>query len=750
MKQVLVKGGKVHLETVPPPAMGPGMALVRVQYSLISSGTESSFVSSGGTAAYALKKAKDPLNIEKVKRKLASVGVKGTLDIVRSKLLEFQAPGYSTSGVIVACGAEVPGFRVGDRVACAGVGYACHAEFNAVPHQLLTPLPDAVDFDAGAFVALGAIAMQGVRRAQPTFGETIVVIGLGLVGLLAVQIARAAGCRVIGCDPVVTRRNLALELGVEAACTPDELESFVHEWSAGYGADAVIVCAASKDSAIANQAIDLCRQRGRVSVVGAVGMHLEREGLFRKEVDFSLSCSYGPGRYDAGYEEKGLDYPIGHVRWTEGRNMAEFLRMVAEGKVRVSPLVSRIDSIDDAANAYDAITRGDGDTIAVLLRYDVTTSAVPPVYGGVGGVDPVLNLRSIHPPAGSIGVAVIGAGAFAQAFHLPNLQRIEGCHLEAVAARTGSSAKQTGERFGARYCTTDLDAILADPKVHAVVIATRHNLHASQALAALDAGKHVFVEKPMALTVADCEAICTKAADKGLLVSVGFNRVFSPHARAAKAVLSKVPGPKQVLYRCNAGPRAADHWSLDPEVGGGRILGEAVHFVDFCCWLLEAEPVSIVAQAAGNAPDRNDLTTLMRFPSGSLATIIYCTSGSPNSGKERIEVYGGGGSISIDDFRGVRFDGLPGKSVKPGREDKGQFGLLQNFIRAVRGEESLEVTAAHGLRATRIALEAMASARGGLTPPTPPQAGGTNQTDQSDPTDQSDEVSPLAKGIFPL
>ncbi|MBL7644678.1 MAG: bi-domain-containing oxidoreductase [Candidatus Hydrogenedentes bacterium] len=741
MKQVLVKGGRVHLETVPPPAIGLGMALVRVSYSLISSGTESSFVSSGGTAAYALKKAKDPLNIEKVKRKLATVGVKGTLDIVRGKLLEFQAPGYSTSGVIVACGADVPGFRVGDRVACAGVGYACHAEFNAVPHQLLTPLPDGVDFDAGAFVALGAIAMQGVRRAQPTFGETIVVIGLGLVGLLAAQVVRAAGCRVIGCDPVVTRRNLALELGVEAACAPDELEGVVHEWSAGYGADAVIVCAASKDSAIANQAIDLCRPRGRVSVVGAVGMHLEREGLFRKEVDFSLSCSYGPGRYDTAYEENGLDYPIGHVRWTEGRNMAEFLRMVAEGKVRVSSLISRIDSVDDAASAYDAITRGDGDTIAALLRYSISNEdrlgvhpPFPPVHlrriFDSGGMDPVLNLRSINPPAGSIGVAVVGAGAFAQAFHLPNLQRIEGCHLEAVAARTGSSAKQTGERFGARYCTTDIDVILADPKVHAVVIATRHNLHAAQALAALDAGKHVFVEKPMALTVADCEAICAKASETGLLVTVGYNRVSSPHARAAKAALAKVSGPTQVIYRCNAGPRPADHWSLDPEEGGGRILGEAVHFYDFCCWLLNADPVSVIAQAAGIAPDWNDLTTLLRFPDGSLATVIYCTTGSLNSGKERIEIYRGGGSIVIEDYRGVRFDGLPGKSVKPGREDKGQFGLLQNFIRAVRGEEPLEVTAAHGLRATRIALEALASARG------------TSRTNWTDRTDEGDRTNP--------
>lgn len=717
MKQVLVKGGKVHLETVPPPAMGAGMALVRVHYSLISSGTESSFVSSGSTAAYALKKAKDPLNIEKVKRKLATVGVKGTLDIVRSKLLEFQAPGYSTCGVIVACGAEVPGFRVGDRVACAGVGYACHAEYNAVPHQLLTPLPDGVDFDAGAFVALGAIAMQGVRRAQPTFGETIVVIGLGLVGLLAAQIARAAGCRVIGCDPVASRRALALELGLERACAPDELDAIAQEWTAGYGADAVIVCAASKDSAIANQAIDLCRPRGRVSVVGAVGMHLEREGLFLKEVDFSLSCSYGPGRYDTGYEEKGLDYPIGHVRWTEGRNMAEFLRMLAEGKVIVSPLISRVDAIDDATRAYGAIAQGDGDTIAALLRYEVPVDLVSPAHGGASSRNvlpkSVLNLRAITPPAGSIGVAVIGAGAFARAVHLPNLQRIEGCHLEAVAARTGSSAKQAAERFGARYCTTDISAILADPKVHAVVIATRHNLHAAQTLAALDAGKHVFVEKPMALTVADCKAICTKAEETGLLVSVGYNRIFSRHARAAKAALATASGPKQVIYRCNAGPRPANHWSIDPEEGGGRILGEAVHFFDFCCWLLGADPISVVAQASGGAPDWNDLSTLLRYPDGSLATVIYCTTGSPNSGKERIEIFGSGGSICIDDFRGARFDGLPGESVKSGREDKGQRGLLQNFIRAVRGEEALEVTAAHGLRATRIAQEAMASARRG-------------------------------------
>lgn len=705
MKQVLVKGGKVHLEEVPPPALGPGMALVRVRYSLISSGTESGFVSSGGTAAYALKKARDPLNLEKVKRKLATVGVKGTLDIVRGKLLEFQSPGYSSAGVIVACAADVPGFRVGDAVACAGVGYACHGEYNAVPHQLLTPLPEGVDFEAGAFVALGAIAMQGVRRARVEFGETVVVMGLGLVGLLAAQIARAAGCRVIGCDPVAARRELAQGLGIEVACAPDELPGIVHEWSAGYGADAVIVCAASKDSAIANQAITLCRPRGRVSVVGTVGMHLLREGLFRNEIDFSLSCSYGPGRYDPAYEEGGLDYPIGHVRWTEGRNMAEFLRMVAEGKVRVAPLISRIDDIDNAAAAYDAITSGAGDTIAALLRYPAPAEAeaLP---------EHTLTLRAIAPTTDSIGVGVIGAGAFARAVHLPNLQKIVGCHLEVVAARTGGSARQTADRFGARACTTDFEAVLADGRVGAVIIATRHHQHGAQALAALDAGKHVFVEKPLALTVAECEAIAAKAAEKRLLVSVGFNRTCSAHARAAKAGLSTMRGPKQIVYRCNAGPLPADHWTLDPTQGGGRILGEAVHFFDFCCWLLDAAPVSIHAEAAGTSPDYNDLTTLLRFPDGSLATVIYCTSGAPAFGKEHIEIFGGGGAIRIDDFRGIRFEGVSGASVKPGREDKGQLALLRNFIDAVRGEATLEVSAARGLLATRIALNALASARG--------------------------------------
>ncbi len=710
MKQVLVKGGKVDIVDVPPPGLAPGMALVRVSHSLISSGTESSFVSEGGMLSYVLKKARDPLNVEKVKRKLASVGIKGTLDVVRNKLFEFQAPGYSTSGVIVECAEDVPGFRVGDRVACAGVGYASHAEYNAVPHQLLTPIPDGVDFDEAAFVTLGATAMQGARRAQLTLGETVVVLGLGLLGQLAAQIVRASGCRVIGCDPISEKRSLAQQLGADVACAPGELADTVAEWTGGYGADAVIICAASKESIVTNQALDLCRQKGRVTVVGAVGLELQREPLYMKELDFFLSCSYGPGRYSPNYEEKGLDYPIGYVRWTEGRNMAEFLRMIAERKVQVKPLISVVKPVDEAQAAYSAILEGRPDVISALIHYgDVSGTPSAPKC--------IFSLKTKSAASGGVGIAVIGAGAIAQAFHFPNIAKIPGCHLEAVADRVGSTAKQAGDKYGARYCTTEYRDVLQDSNVNAVVIATRHNLHKEIALAAIEAGKHVFVEKPLALTVEDCETICTTVEQKGVVLTVGFNRRFSPWSQQAKHSLKHMPGTKMILYRCNAGPLPKGHWATDPIEGGGRIAGEAVHFFDWCCWMLDSDPVSIRADRVDAVSDaviaEDNLTTLLRFPDGSLATIVYCCVGHPSLAKERIEVFGGNSALTIDDYKGIELAGVPGKSVRGGQQDKGMFGLMENFIQAIRGEATLSVTAQHGLRATRIAREALHNARAG-------------------------------------
>jgi predicted dehydrogenase/NADPH:quinone reductase-like Zn-dependent oxidoreductase len=709
MKQVLVKGGTVSVEETPPPSAGAGMALVRVSHSLISSGTESGFVDAHGVAGYALKKARDPLNIEKVRRKLASAGIRGTLDIVRNKLFEFQAPGYSSAGVIVACGPDVPGFRVGDRVACAGVGYASHAEYNAVPHALLTPLPESVSYEEAAFVALGAIALHGVRQASLTLGETVVVSGLGLVGQLAVQLARAAGARVIGCDPVPEKQQLALSLGAEAVCDPASLGDLVEDRTAGVGADAVLLCAASKGSEVTAQALDICRQRGRVVVIGAVGMQLPREPMYMKEIDFRLSCSYGPGRYQPDYEEHGVDYPLAYVRWTEGRNMAEFLRLVGAGLVRVKPLISETHPVESAGVAYAAVTSGKPDFVAALLDYTggQPLDTRPPARG--------MALARKGAARSGVGVAVIGAGGFATGVHLPNLARLSGCRLEAVCARTGPKAKQAAERFGARYCTTDYNEILSDDKVDAVIVATRHNVHAEITLAALRAGKHVFVEKPLALTVEDAEAICALAAETGKLVSVGFNRRCSRYAEAARDALRTAAGPVSIHYRCNAGPLPVTHWTRDPLEGGGRILGEAVHFFDLCRWLSGGNPARISAEhlvLPGAEHSDDNLAVSLAMDNGALANVLYLTNGHTGLGKERIEITSGGGALVIDDWKSIRFHGLKGKDASSSTEDKGQAALLDNFLRAVRGEAELLVTAEDGLWATRIAVDALARAVG--------------------------------------
>jgi len=705
MRQVLVRGGHVHIEEVPIPTPGPGQALVRVNRSLISSGTESGFVSQGGTASFVMKKARDPLNVQKVKRKLAAVGVRGTIDVIKSKLFEFQVPGYSTAGIIVECGPDLHGFRVGDRVACAGVGYACHAEYNVVPQQLLTPVPDGLELEEAAFVSLGAIAMQGVRQTSPTFGETFIVMGLGLVGQIAMQILRAAGCHVIGSDPVASKRVLADSLGADATCAPGELAAVVNEWTAGFGADGVVICAASPESVVANSALDLCRPKGRVTVVGAVGMDLARESLYMKELDFRLSCSYGPGRYNANYEEKGLDYPIGYVRWTEGRNMSEFLRMIADKRVAVKPLISVRSPIENAQEAYAAILDKEREAISAIITYGPDEPAADqPTSRG-------LVIKALHARTDQVGVAVIGAGGFASAFHLPNLAKMPGARLEAVVDVVGHKAKSAAEKHGARYCTSDYQEVLADDRVQAVVIATRHHLHPVIAQAAAARGKHVFTEKPLAITVAECKAVCETVQHTGVLLSVGFNRRFSKFSQQAKAIVDTWHGPKMILYRCNAGPVPPGHWVDDPVEGGGRIVGEGVHFFDLCCWLIGQDPIDVRADridATGqDIVPHDNLTTILRFADGSTATILYCALGHPSILKEQIEIFGNGSAICIDDFRGIRFGGLGRKDEKQTGEHKGQYELLDNWVNAIRGEAELSVTAAHGLRATWIAQEAM-------------------------------------------
>lgn len=713
MKQVFVKSGKAVVEEVPVPLPAPGMALVRVVASLISSGTESGFFSEGGALGYLLKKASDPRNVEKVKRKLATVGFKGTLDIVRNKVLEPQAPGYSSAGVIIELGPDTPFFHVGDRVACSGVGYACHAEYNAVPHPLLTPIPDPLSFEEAAFVSLGAIALQGVRRAQPTLGETFVVIGLGLIGQLVVQILRAGGCHVIGCDVVPSRRELAKELGADVVGMPDQLEGIVQEETAGYGADGVLICAASKESGITNHALRLCRSRGRVVIIGAVGMHLERESMYANELDFLMSCSYGPGRYNPLYEERGLDYPIGYVRWTQGRNMSEFLRMASEKKVCLTPLITVREPVERAESAYDMVLRG-GQTIAAILQYGAATQSLEQQR-----MVRRLNLSDMPKTKADISIAIIGAGAIATGHHLPNLKRIPGCSVRAIATRSGIKAKQLAKQHGTAYCTTDYREVLADDGVDAVVIATRHHIHKEIALAAIEAGKHVFVEKPLALTADECEEICTAAMQRGVLLTVGFNRRFAPLAIEAKQLLKQAAGSVTLLYRCNAGTLPANHWVFDPIEGGGRIRGEAVHFFDFARWLLEDDPVDIQAvtlRSEIQAYENDSVSVLLRFRNGSQATIVYCGMGSSAMPKERIEIFRGGISLLIDDFKTLSIYDRKCKTVSHRYVNKGLYELMAHFVAALQGKEVLSVTGEDGRWATFIAEEALRKAEGAAKP----------------------------------
>lgn len=718
MKQVLISGtGEVVVTDVPAPVCPQGGLLVRATHSLISTGTESMSVASGGKRENLIVKAiKNPQLVAKVLQKVATLGVRDTVSLVKNRTRTYMATGYSATGVVVEVGAGVSGFSIGDRVACAGAGHANHAEIMAVPQNLAVQVPDGVPGDEAAFVTLGAIAVQGVRRARIQFGESVLVVGLGLIGLLTVQILKAAGCRVIGADVVSSRVELARTLGMDVGVVigeGPELPVVCRSVTSGHGVDVALLTAATPSSIPANTAMDACRERGRVVVVGDVGMSLRRESMYRKELDFVISRSYGPGRYDPVYEEKGQDYPFGFVRWTENRNMAEFLRLVSTGNVRVQPLISQVYPVAEAAAAYQRVSADRRNVIALVFSYPTASSGAQPVFAAERRI---LLANPGATRSGTVRVGLIGAGGFAQSVHLPNLKKL-GARLHAVASRTAHNARQNAEQYGAAYATTDYRQLLSDPDIDAVLIATRHNLRREVILEAAAAGKHVFVEKPLAITIADCEAIQAAVSQHGVLLSVGFNRRFAPTAQLLKRELDRTPGPKMMLYRVNAGPLPPDHWLYDPVEGGGRIIGEGTHFFDFLAFLCGEEPVAIHAESlAGSgtpAQDRDNLVASVRFAGGSIGTLMYTGTGHTAASKERVEVYAAGRTAVLDDFKDLSLAGFSTQGVKGRFIDKGQLQLLQNFLSAVQGKESLGVSAVDGLRATRMAAAAYATASGG-------------------------------------
>jgi threonine dehydrogenase-like Zn-dependent dehydrogenase len=600
--QVAMSGGEVRVVEVPEPVVRPGTVLVRTSHSLISAGTESASIGSGGRREnLVLKAIRNPALVMKVVDRVASHGLKSTAELVKTRVSTEMPSGYSCAGIVEAVGEGVVDIHVGDRVACAGAGYANHAAVNVVPRNLVARIPDAVSFEEAAFVTLGAIALQGVRRAEPGLGDRVAVLGLGLLGQITAQMLRAAGAVVIGVDVRPDRVARAQALGLDQGFTVAERDfvAGILERTSGRGADAVIVTAAGGDAGLLNKAFEACRRKGRVVLVGDVPIRIQRDKIYKKEIDFLISTSYGPGRYDPAYEEGGHDYPFGYVRWTEGRNLEEVLRQVAAGSLRVKPLVDATHPVENAGEAYASLA-SENRPIGILLDYHLDATATAP-----RGVSYRPIRRAVAPPKeGAFGVGVVGYGGYFRSMLLPLLKAHPGFSLASACARSGLTVRAAVENDGFARGTTDYRELLEDPSVSVVYVATRHDLHYTVARAAVEAGKAVFVEKPMTMTVADARELAAAVERRRVLLTVGFNRRFSPHAARLKELLDPIASPRTLAYRVNAGSLPPEHWLLDPVEGGGRLLGEGVHFFDLLRFLAGADPVRVLpVSAAGRERD---------------------------------------------------------------------------------------------------------------------------------------------------
>jgi len=661
------RSGALRVIDAPAPRAGRGSALVASAVSLISAGTEKQIVDLARSSLAGKALARPDL----VRQTLRKAKAEGIMPVVRKVFAKLDTPiplGYSLAGTVVDAGPGA-GVAAGDRVACAGAGIANHAEYNAVPKNLLVRIPDGVSDEDASFVTLGAIALQGVRVANPTLGERVVVSGLGLIGLLTVQLLKANGCKVLGFDPNPARAALALELGADRAVS-EGLEAAAAGFTGGHGADAVIVTASTKSSGPLNQAAEISRMKGRVVVVGMVGMTIDREPFYKRELDLRLSMSYGPGRYDPAYELEGHDYPLPFVRWTEQRNMEAFLELVAAGRVTPSRLVTHRFPIEAAEQAYKLMD-GAEPYLAILLTY--AEAPEPPRHG----VDVA--------PAGGVrageGIAFIGFGNYAKAVLLPALKKAGGAALHTVVTATGISAHGAAESFGFARAATDPEEAIGNPEIGTIVIATRHDSHADLAIRALRAGKNVFVEKPLALTPDELSAVAEAARGAPGLLTVGFNRRFAPLVAEAKAALGARTSPLTMTYRVNAGSVPRDSWLHGPQ-GGGRIIGECCHFVDTLAAIAGAPPVF----AEGLSPDKvaDSVAAVLRFADGSVGTILYSSLGDPAVAKERIEIFGAGVVVEIDDFSAIRISRGGKSKRRAARQDKGQGDMLVAFLGAVR------------------------------------------------------------------
>ncbi|GGV03682.1 oxidoreductase [Streptomyces litmocidini] len=686
MKQVVqnYKSGELAVLDVPVPGCKPGGVLVRTAYSLISTGTELMKVSEAGMSMLGKARSR-PDQVAKVVQSVATNGVPATYRKVMGKLDSYTPLGYSLCGVVEQVGAGIDDVKVGDLVACAGNEHALHAELNWVPKNLYTPVPDGLAPRHAAFGTVGSIALQGVRQGEPQLGEVALVIGLGLIGQLVVQLLAAAGVRVVGADPDPARCELAERLGAEACGDPGSasVEAAVAELTGGHGVDQVYLAAGGGSNQPVELAARLCRDRGRVVDIGKCRLDLPWNAYYEKELDVRFSRSYGPGRYDPEYELEGRDYPIGYVRWTERRNLACFLDLMARGGVDVEPLVSHVADFDDAVETYRSLKDGELKAVAVLFRYPGRAEEAPEAPAVAV---PAVNVR--RTTAGAAGtpvrVAFVGAGNYATSMLLPHLAGREGVELSTVVTTTALSAANAQRKFGFARATTDLDAVLGDGSVDAVFVVTRHSSHADLTRKALLAGKSVFVEKPLALTEDELAGVLATVEESGNdRLQVGFNRRFAPLLQEAKQRFGARTGPANLRYLVNAGRLEHGSWYLRQGSEGSRFAGEGGHFIDTASWLLDADPVSVYAVAT---PGNEDLQVVLRYPDGSTATISYVTTGASGFPKETLDLVADGKVLRLDDFVRASVYGRKRwvSSRLPKARDKGQNAELAAFFRAVR------------------------------------------------------------------
>jgi predicted dehydrogenase/threonine dehydrogenase-like Zn-dependent dehydrogenase len=684
MKQIVqnFKTGKLSQREVPTPSLASGGILVQTVNSLISTGTETSMLELARKSM--LGKAKErPDQVRQVIEKVKKEGLRSTYQKVINQLDEPKPLGYSCAGIVVEVGASGGNFSVGDRVACAGAGYANHSEVNFIPKNLAVKIPENVSFEEAAYTTVGAIALQGVRQASPSIGDNVFVLGLGLLGLITVQLLKANGCNVIGTDLDPKKVEMAERLGIDFAIKGDQQKiiSTVQNITDNRGVDSVIITAGTKSNEPIELSAELARQKGRVVALGVISLNVPRSIFYVKELDLRLSLSYGPGRYDPYYEERGQDYPYAYVRWTEQRNMHAILRLMAQEKLDVKSLTSHKFMFEKAEEVYRDILSGKDSYLGVLFEYNLEKKH---------SKFQILPDKKNRKTDEIIVVGLIGAGNYAGSMLYPELKKHEDAQILGLATGSGISAEDKARKYGAEIITTDYNVLLKEKRINTVFITTRHSLHAQQIINSLKANKHVFVEKPLALSIEDLKLINDTYENTDKLLLVGYNRRYSPLTTHLKEFFKEHDGPMNLMYRISAGFIPKDHWLQDPLEGGGRVIGEVCHFVDYLTYLTNSLPNEVFARGLSQNSEEqvleDNINTTISFKDGSIATIVYTACGGAGMEKEYIEMFAGEKSAKLSDFKElILYSGHKSEKIKLGSQDKGQKNEIKHFIDLIKG-----------------------------------------------------------------